>query len=50
MSVHVLDASAMVAYLSGEPGSKVVDALLRNPNVEIRALSVDVREIIVQSV
>lgn len=30
--IHALDAYAMLAYLKGEAGVLVVDALLRDPN------------------
>ncbi len=29
--IHILDASAMLAYLKSEPGGDVVNALLQNP-------------------
>lgn len=32
MSIHILDASAMVALANGEPGSHIVDGLLQNPD------------------
>ena len=45
MNVHILDASAMVAYLSGEPGAKVVDTLLNDPDAVCYAHSINLCEV-----
>ena len=49
MRVHVLDASAMVAYLAGEPGALVVDSLLNDPNALCYAHSVNLCEVFYDS-
>ncbi len=45
MNVYVLDASAMVAYLTGEPGGAMVDALLNDPNAVCYAHAVNLCEV-----
>ncbi|MDQ2731918.1 MAG: PIN domain-containing protein [Armatimonadota bacterium] len=50
MSVHVLDASAMVAYLRCEPGSTVVRDLLAEPTALCYAHSINLCEVYYQSV
>ena len=45
MSIHVLDASAMVAYLAGESGAIVVDDLLNNPEALCYAHSINLGEV-----
>jgi predicted nucleic acid-binding protein len=49
MSIHVFDASAMVAYLAGEPGAAVVDQLLNDPNALCYAHSVNLCEVFYDS-
>jgi PIN domain nuclease of toxin-antitoxin system len=45
VSVYVFDASAMIAYLSGEPGAKVVDVLLTDPDAKCFAHSLNLCEV-----
>jgi len=45
MSIHVLDASAMVAYLSSEPGEMVVTGLLTDPNATCYAHTINLCEV-----
>jgi predicted nucleic acid-binding protein len=45
VSVHILDASAMVAYLAGEPGEQVVAHLLSDPDAICFAHSVNLCEV-----
>jgi PIN domain nuclease of toxin-antitoxin system len=45
VSIHVLDASALVAYLSGEPGAKVIDDLLNDPGAVSYAHSMNLCEV-----
>lgn len=45
MSIHILDASAMVAYLVGEPGDAVVTALLLDPNAVCYAHAINLCEV-----
>jgi len=45
VSVHILDASAMVAYIAGEPGDAVVTALLSDPAATCYAHSVNLCEV-----
>jgi len=45
MSIHILDASAMVAYLSGELGDAVVTSLLMDPNAVCYAHSLNLCEV-----
>ena len=45
MSIHIFDASVMVAYLNGEPGAKVVETLLADPNAECYAHSINLCEV-----
>ena len=45
MAIHVLDASAMVAYLTGEPGEKVVAALLTDPAATCYAHTLNLCEV-----
>lgn len=42
---HALDACAMLAYLKGEPGALVVDALLRDPNEACCAHAINLCEV-----
>jgi PIN domain nuclease of toxin-antitoxin system len=42
---HVLDASAMLAYLRGETGALVVDAVLRNPADRCYAHAINLCEV-----
>lgn len=48
MSIHILDASAMVAYLSNEPGEPVVTALLVNPTAICYAHTMNMVEVYYQ--
>ena len=41
----VLDACALIAYLRGEPGSEIVDALLSDPSVSCFAHSINLCEV-----
>jgi PIN domain nuclease of toxin-antitoxin system len=43
--IYVLDASAMLAYLNGEPGSVVVDRLLRDPQHDCYAHAINLCEV-----
>jgi PIN domain nuclease of toxin-antitoxin system len=45
MSIHALDASAMVAYLAGEPGELVVTALLADPAATCYAHTINLCEV-----
>jgi predicted nucleic acid-binding protein len=45
VSIHVFDASAMVAYLAGEQGAPVVDSLLNEPNALCYAHVVNLCEV-----
>jgi predicted nucleic acid-binding protein len=45
MSIHVLDASAMIAYLMGEHGGIVVDSLLNDPNAVCYAHAINLCEV-----
>jgi predicted nucleic acid-binding protein len=45
MSIHILDASAMVAYISAEPGATVVRALLTDPNATCYAHTMNLCEV-----
>ncbi len=45
MNIHILDASAMVAYIAGEPGDDVVTALLLDPAAICYAHSVNLCEV-----
>lgn len=45
MSAHVLDSSAMIAYLVGELGASVVEALLNDPDALCYAHSVNLCEV-----
>ncbi|MCX6379349.1 MAG: type II toxin-antitoxin system VapC family toxin [Armatimonadetes bacterium] len=45
MSIYVLDASAMVAYLAGERGAEVVEALLNDTNSLCYAHSLNLCEV-----
>jgi PIN domain nuclease of toxin-antitoxin system len=45
MSIHVFDASAMVAYLSGEQGELVVTALLADPSATCYAHTMNLCEV-----
>ncbi len=47
---HVLDASAMVAYLEGEPGGAVVAALLADPTAVCYAHSMNLCEVYYQGI
>ena len=47
---HALDASAIVAYLEGEPGGTVVAALLADPNAFCYAHSVNLCEVYYQGI
>ena len=49
MTVHILDASAMVAYLAGEPGATVVNGLLNDPDALCYAHSVNLCEVFYDS-
>jgi uncharacterized protein with PIN domain len=42
---HVLDASAMLAYLKGEAGAPLVDALLKNPAEPCYAHAINLCEV-----
>ena len=44
MSIHVLDASAMVDYANAEPGGTVVRALLADPNATCYAHAMNMCE------
>ncbi len=41
----ILDACAMIAYLGGEPGALVVDAILRDSTVSVYAHSINLCEV-----
>jgi len=45
VSVHVLDASAMVAYVTGEPGGDLVRARLTDPNAACYAHALNLCEV-----
>jgi PIN domain nuclease of toxin-antitoxin system len=45
VSIHVLDASAMVAYLGAEPGGLVVRALLNDPTTVCYAHTINLCEV-----
>jgi len=45
MAIHILDASAMVAYIAGEPGEKVVAALLTDPTATCYAHTLNLCEV-----
>jgi len=45
MSIHILDASAMVAYLSEEPGEAVVASLLAGPTAVCYAHTINLCEV-----
>jgi PIN domain nuclease of toxin-antitoxin system len=45
VSIHVLDASALVAYIGGEPGGAVVASLLSDPSALCYAHSVNLCEV-----
>jgi predicted nucleic acid-binding protein len=47
---YVLDASAMVAYLAGEPGAIVVDAMLNDRDATCYAHSVNLCEVFYDAV
>jgi len=49
VSIHILDASAMVAYLTGEPGGPVVESLLSDPHASCYAHSVNLCEVFYDS-
>ncbi len=46
---YVLDASAMVAYLEGEPGASVVAAILSDPTAVCYAHSINLCEVFYQA-
>jgi PIN domain nuclease of toxin-antitoxin system len=50
MSIHILDASAMVAYLLGEPGEEVVAALLSDPGALCHAHTMNLCEVYYQAI
>lgn len=43
--IYVLNACAMIAYLNGEPGSAIVDPLLRDPDHACYAHSINLCEV-----
>jgi len=45
MSIHILDASAIVAYLSEEPGEAVVTTLLADPTAVCYAHTINLCEV-----
>jgi predicted nucleic acid-binding protein len=45
LSVHVLDASAMVAYLAGESGAATVEALLNDSAAQCYAHAINLCEV-----
>lgn len=45
MSIHVLDASAIVAYVAGESGDEAVTRLLADPTAECYAHSMNLCEV-----
>jgi PIN domain nuclease of toxin-antitoxin system len=45
MSIHILDASAMVAYANAEPGGTVVQTLLADPTATCYAHTVNLVEV-----
>ncbi len=45
MSVHILDASAMTAYIIQEKGEEVVGELLSNPDAQCYAHSINLCEV-----
>jgi PIN domain nuclease of toxin-antitoxin system len=47
---HILDASAMVAYLEAEPGGTVVAAVLANPTAVCYAHSMNLCEVYYQGI
>lgn len=50
MSIHVLDASAMIAYLSGEPGAQAVDMLLNDPEAVCYAHALNLCEVFYEAI
>jgi ribonuclease VapC len=50
VNIHVLDASAMVAYLSGEPGAKAVDRLLTDSNAACYAHALNLCEVFYEAI
>lgn len=49
MSIHILDTSAIVAYLAGEPGGPVVDSHLNDPDALCYAHVVNLCEVFYDS-
>ena len=45
MSIHILDASAIVAYVTGEPGEKIVAALLADSTATCYAHTLNLCEV-----
>jgi predicted nucleic acid-binding protein len=45
MTIHILDASALVALANGEPGGAVVDGLLHDPDALCYAHAVNLCEV-----
>ncbi len=45
MSIHILDASAMVAYVGGETGGTVVRALIVDPDASCYAHTMNLCEV-----
>ena len=45
MTIHILDSSAMIAYLVGEPGEDVVAKLLTHPDAVCYAHSINLCEV-----
>ena len=50
MSIHVLDASAMVAYVTAEPGGLLVRDLLGSPSATCYAHSVNLCEVYYETI
>ncbi len=50
MSVHILDASAMMAYLGGEVGAPLVSALFASPSAVCYAHSMNLCEVYYQMI
>jgi len=48
--IYVLDASAIVAYIEGEPGESVVGSLLRDPDATCYVHSVNLCEVYYQGI